>query len=393
MTRPLALVTDGMWRKSLSAIRALGRAGFDVHVAGDSWLTTGFWSRFTAGRHRLPDAADDADAFGAGLLTLLDSLATNAGGQKPVLLPMEDATLTWVLQHRAEVAARAHLLIPSDDAYAVCADKGATLALAARVGVPHPTTHTVGTGTALLQAVRALAPAEFIVKPVKGSGSRGLLYNPTFDQAGADAYISRHGEAVVQERVPAHGDAVGVSLLFDAAGTPVAHFVHKRLRQFPNSGGPSTDRIGIDHPQLLELSIRLLQAVGWRGIAMVEWKVDPVSGEPRLMEVNPRFWGSLELAVRSGVDFPTLYTRAARGETIEPVTPLLGVRCRWLLPGDVLRWLTAPAGQREGLGAFLAGLPGSAEEWDAQDLRGALSALVCQAAGALRPKYLRMLRR
>lgn len=46
---------------------------------------------------------------------------------------------------------------------------------------------------------------------------------------------------------------------------------------------------------------------------MVEWKVDLRDGRPKLMEINPRFWGSLELAVRSGVNFPSLYADADRG--------------------------------------------------------------------------------
>ena len=62
--RFVAIVTDSMVRKSLSAIRSLGKAGFAVHALGDSWLTVGFWSRFTAMRVRAPDAKDDPAGFG-----------------------------------------------------------------------------------------------------------------------------------------------------------------------------------------------------------------------------------------------------------------------------------------------------------------------------------------
>jgi predicted ATP-grasp superfamily ATP-dependent carboligase len=76
---------------------------------------------------------------------------------------------------------------------------------------------------------------------------------------------------------------------------------------------------------------------------MVEFKVDPRDGIPKLMELNPRFWGSLQLAIVSGVDFPYLMLRMAREESFEPVLHYtVGKRCRWLLLGDILHFLSNP---------------------------------------------------
>ena len=58
------------------------------------------------------------------------------------------------------------------------------------------------------------------------------------------------------------------------------------------------------------------------------------------MEINPRFWGSLHLSIIAGVNFPYLLYRLSRGETFEPVERYkLGVRCRWMLPGDILHFI------------------------------------------------------
>jgi hypothetical protein len=108
----------------------------------------------------------------------------------------------------------------------------------------------------------------------------------------------------------------------------------------------------------------------------------------KLMEINPRFWGSLELAVRSGVDFPALYARASLGEKLgAPSAYKTGVRCRWVIPGDILRYLTDDS--RESPLRFFRGLPETAEEWDPQDLRGAFSTLVCTGSLALNLRYWR----
>ncbi len=390
----VAIVTDGMWRKSLSAIRALGKAGFRVHVLGDSWITVGFWSRFTEQRVLAPDAKENAAGFGRALSAHLESVAAlMPTGIKPVLLPMEEDSLRYVVQEREALRIHADFLAPEPDALAVCLDKGATMALAARLGIPHPRTEVAESATALLEITADFAGSEFVVKPLRGSGSRGVRYNPSFDPETAEAYWKGYGPALVQDRIAAEGDAIGVSLLFGADGACLAHFCHKRLQQYPNSGGPSTDRVGINDPDLLEKSLTLMRALKWKGIAMVEWKIDPRDATAKLMEINPRFWGSLELAVRSGVNFPVLYAQAAAGQPTTYAHPLKAVRCRWLVPGDILRWITARPIEREPLSIFLRGLPREAEEWDPQDLRGALACVVCQGMAVLQPKYWKFLSR
>ena len=68
---------------------------------------------------------------------------------------------------------------------------------------------------------------------------------------------------------------------------------------------------------------------------MVEYKIDETTGTPFLMEINGRFWGSLQLAVDAGVDFPRLLVEAATGSSPKPVTNFrTGIRSRWLW-GDV----------------------------------------------------------
>jgi len=180
----------------------------------------------------------------------------------------------------------------------------------------------------------------------------------------------------------------------DQDGDCVAYFGHERIRQYPVSGGPSTDRKSIFAPHLVDLSIKLLTALSWRGVAMVEWKEDPTDGTPKLMEINPRFWGSLELAVRSGVDFPYLYTQAVLGQASKtPPSYEEGVRCRWLIPGDILRYLSEEKQNREEVMSFIRGLPSEAEEWDKEDIRGSLACGICPALLALNPYYWKYLKR
>ncbi len=97
---------------------------------------------------------------------------------------------------------------------------------------------------------------------------------------------------------------------------------------------------------------------------MVEYKVDERTGTPYLMEVNGRFWGSLQLAVDAGVDFPALLVRAALGQPLPPPPEYReGVRLRWLW-GDVDHLIARlrPAADRNGNG-LRAGRFGAVADW------------------------------
>jgi len=85
---------------------------------------------------------------------------------------------------------------------------------------------------------------------------------------------------------------------------------------------------------MVEAAHALLGSLRWHGVAMVEFKLDPRDGRPKLMEINGRFWNSLPLAVAAGVDFPfLLYRLATEGDVPECFEYRSGVRCRWLV-GD-----------------------------------------------------------
>jgi predicted ATP-grasp superfamily ATP-dependent carboligase len=153
---------------------------------------------------------------------------------------------------------------------------------------------------------------------------------------------------LLQEKIS--GPGIGVFLLIWDEETK-AEFGHRRLREKPPSGGVSVLRESVTVPDdLLDQSERLLHAFQWRGVAMVEYKIDNQTGTPYLMEVNGRFWGSLQLAVDAGVDFPSLLVRHALGESPPPVRDYqVGVKLQWFW-GDVDHLLLVLRGRGMGPG-------------------------------------------
>lgn len=390
MSAPLAIVTDGLWRKSMCAIRALGAAGYRVCVIGDSHLTTGFYSRYTTRRFRGPPAATDGKGFGQALRR-----AVAAGQGQPVtILPMEDATIQWLLEDGHQLPAEARWLLPDKSSFELAGDKALTLAKAQELGLPAPRTETPDSPQALSELLPGRNLESLVLKPRRGTGSAGIVYGRAIGELALAEHWARHGPLLLQERIPADGEAIGVSLLYDREARPRAAFAYRRLREYPVTGGPSTQRISIACDKLVDYSKRLLSALNWRGVAMVEWKLGR-DGRPMLLEINPRFWGSLALSVKAGVNFPVLYADAVRGARLQERPPAYeeGVVSRWLVPGDILRYLNSPPGQRESVRDFLNGALSDSEEIDGSDLPGSLACFVCQLLLAGNPKYWRYLRR
>ena len=140
--------------------------------------------------------------------------------------------------------------------------------------------------------------------------------------------------SLIQQRI--EGEGQGVFGLFDH-GRPCALFAHRRIREKPPAGGVSVLRESIELPKpMTDYAVKLLEYVKWHGVAMVEFKVDQVSKIPRLMEINGRFWGSLQLAIDAGLNIPYLLYQVASGQTvaIPHNSYRAGIRSRWFL-GDL----------------------------------------------------------
>ncbi len=323
------LVTDGDQRAALATVRSLGRAGWRVVVASPDGRSLAGASRHAASDHAVPDPLSDP----AGHRDRVAAIARYAGAS--LVVPVTEAAALSLLEDPAALAP-ATIASPDLARFRAISDKAAVLAAAHEVGIAVPRQVTLESPSAAV----ALAGLAFplVVKPsrsVGGAGSdrRKLGVRHAATEAELRAILAGLPPAawpvLLQRRIV--GPGVGIFLLV-WQGRVVAHFAHRRLREKPPSGGVSTYRESIAaDPVLVEQSRALLERFRWEGAAMVEYKVDAATGTPYLMEVNGRLWGSVQLAVSAGVDFPALLAAAYAGDPLPPEPPRYrtGVRLRW----------------------------------------------------------------
>lgn len=330
------LVTDAQMRSSLAVIRSLGRAGLEVTAAEETRFATGMFSKYCADRLVYPKAKDDA-VFASFMLDRARE------GDYKAIFPVTDMTVIPIVKRKKEFERYTIVPYPDYCTLSRAVDKAVTLRIAMENDVPCPATCFVESEGDL---DRAIGEMQFpvVIKPRIGYGSRGVTLCRTGDDLRRrySETCARYGQCIIQEYIP-NGGEMGVYALFNFDSEPRAVSVQRRLRSYPVSGGPSTFRETIKDPGLVDTAFRLLKALRWSGVAMVEFRRDTRDGVPKLMEVNPRFWGSLHLSILSGIDFPLLlYKLFTEGDVKPAMEYKAGVRCRWMLPGDILWYMSSP---------------------------------------------------
>jgi predicted ATP-grasp superfamily ATP-dependent carboligase len=330
-----AFVLDGDQRPALAIVRALGRRGIAVRVGECRPASLASSSRYCASHVTYPSPEHDPEGFQQFLLDFVERTRVD------VLLPVTDVTTYAVTLLQNALGRRTALAVPPLDAFEAAANKWTMTQRAAACGIRVPQTHLVH-GVSELQEVMDRVQYPAVVKAVRsripvagGWIAGGVMYAASADGLRRlyrqTPYLASY-PSLIQERIV--GPGVGVFALFDR-GRPVAVFGHRRLREKPPSGGVSVLRESIPVPAPLATSAaRLLGPLNWHGVAMLEFKQDCRTGEFHLMEVNGRFWGSLQLAVDAGLDFPYFTYQLALGQPLDiPAAYETGIRSRWLL-GD-----------------------------------------------------------
>jgi predicted ATP-grasp superfamily ATP-dependent carboligase len=329
------LLTDGIQRKTLSVVRSLGKRGIEAVVGDKHSFSPAASSRYCFNSFVYPDPECHHDKF-------LDKVYEQMKVQDcQVIFPMDDLTLELLLQHRNLFEERCKFPFPENTCYQVAADKFQTCQLAERAGVDYPATYMPRTRLELGE-LAAQITYPVVIKPRKSSGSRGIRV-VTNEAELLDQYELIHQSfpsPMIQEYIPL-GDRYDVCLLYDQKHELKCSFVQKEIRHFPVEMGPSTVQESIDFPELVLTSQQLVAELNWVGIIEIEYMMDPRTGCLKLMEMNPRFWSSLELSIRCGIDFPYYLLKVAHDEPFESTFHYsIGKRTRWLIPGDLLHFLT-----------------------------------------------------
>ncbi len=299
------LITDGDARAALAIVRSLGRRGHEIHVGEKKYFSLSSVSKYCSHKLIYPDPIEQSEIFLEVLIHYVKDQNIEA------VLPVTDVTTMNISDNRSRFEPYCHIPLSDARAIATAANKCEVMRIAERLKVAIPKTVFLESADMLPSVLDDIAEYPQVIKP-----SRSRIYNDGrwFSTSVSYAYSIEEARKIIedksaqefpvilQERIT--GPGIGIFVCYNR-GELISVFSHRRLREKPPSGGVSTLRESIPpSPEATEYAKRLLDHLNWHGVAMVEFKLDERDKRVKLMEINGRFWGSLQLAIDSGVDFP-----------------------------------------------------------------------------------------
>ncbi len=361
------LVTNGAYKHTLALVRSLGAAGHEVGVVAHRWAAVSFFSRHCKRRHVVK--ANEKGVFVDKILEILQK------ERYDVLLPIGLPTVVWLAERADDIKQWTKMPLADVEKIKLFENKQATYDLSVALNIPTPLSFfPKDRADADICAAKLTPP--IVVKHCKKSGFDWLKYANTKEEA-VNFYLQmldleanselkiKNLELKIDENAQntegpvfelkntlplqtsnaklqtnilfqeyLSGGGFGVFGLYEC-GVFKQGFAHKRIREFPVSGGASCCAESMGNEQLTQYGRRILEAVNWHGVAMVEFKMDG-NGQPRLLEVNPKLWGSFDLSVAAGVPFSEKWVQLALNQPISDHQDYQkGVQFSWLFDGDL----------------------------------------------------------
>lgn len=333
------LISDGMNRQGLAVARALKEAGkYRVYLAAEKDGLYGFFKKCINKLHVDGFCVLEKNLSDTGLVEHLIRLLR----QKKIdaLIPAGNSFLA-ISREKARLENYCRVLVEDYQKIMRFHDKSQTLDLVRHLKIPHPKTLLPENA----EDLEAFAPGlayPLVLKARKGAGATGVWYvnnfselhclyrriteTPTRTLLGA---AGDHSRPMLQEYIP--GDIYDVPVYGENGRAKLA-LCQKRLLMTPYSGGPGIVNMTMQHDELVDYAHKIFEAMQWNGVMQVEFKIDARDGSPKLLEVNPRFWGTTWLTIRAGFNYPHYLISRAFNRTVRfPKTYQMGLYGRWPL--------------------------------------------------------------
>jgi predicted ATP-grasp superfamily ATP-dependent carboligase len=329
------LLTDGSFKHTLGIVRSLGNK-YSVYVLSFRKHSLTSFSGFCKGEIIVKDYSDPG--FAEEIQSVLNSYKIS------IVIPVGSRSVKTFSDHREIIEKSSKILLPESDSLEIALSKIKSTSLASQLEIPCPETITIK-DLGDLEKIKHEILYPCVIKAPVEMGNNLVEYAKSPDdllrqyQKLCKRYNSTGNFPVIQEYLK--GTGCGFFALYHK-GVCGPVFMHMRIREFPPSGGYSTAAISVDNELIEKYGRRILDHLKWNGVAMVEFKMAD-DGVPYFLEINPKFWGSTELAISSGVDFPQHLVNAILDNEIKySRNYIVGRKFHWPFNGDISHGLLKP---------------------------------------------------
>ncbi|PWN07799.1 ATP-grasp domain-containing protein [Rhodohalobacter mucosus] len=321
-------------RQALPFLKSLTKKGHDVIMICFNRFSLTYYSRYPSQKIFWPNYNVYQDKF---LECLLDYIKHN---QVDVTLALGDVTAEILSKNKSEISKYTKITSPDYETYDQTTDKLKLMQFCMQHKIPCPKTYELSDSSDL-NVVSEHLTFPVIVKPRKGIGAIGVTKVSSLEELKVKLTSMRKdfGELLIQEYIPfEQSEQYQAEFFLNGNQEICAGVIISKPRFFPVYGGTSTANLSIKNDEIFSVGKELLQKLKWQGAADIDFILDKRTGEPKVIEVNPRVTAGIKIAFKAGVDFADLHMKLAKNQIIERVQDYtVGIYCRNLIL-DLLWW-------------------------------------------------------
>jgi len=331
------LILDGDHKNALAIVRHLGKTKqYLIDVVSYSKASIAFFSNYANQKFIISNPKKDPDKYLADLLDILKQNSYLA------VLPVSYISYQLCAANNVQILENTYITIARPEHINLASSKIETYQLAEKIGIPYPKIQLINQIDEI-EKVETTYPC--VIKAPFEVG-KNLVEYATNKSELVSKYKKLCLKNKFENKLPLiqnyiQGEGVGF-FAFYKNGECKNYFIHRRIREYPVSGGASTCAESFYDESILNYGKKVLDYLKWEGVAMVEFKKDNSTGIYNLMEINAKFWGSLDLALVSGINFPQMLIDDALGLEIEKNEFDRKIRFQWILNGDLFHILERP---------------------------------------------------
>ena len=320
------LLTDGNYKHTWAAARAIASSGYIVDVIG------GNRSISSKSKHVRKNVFNINTLSNNNLNKFLEIIKKE---QYNIVLGIGASSIKFLSDNREQISKYVKLLLPPKQSLAICLDKIQTMKFASAHNICIPKTYLFKSMKDV-NYLKKVGNFPIIIKSADEVDKKiPTLYISSREDLNKnliEKIFAFNSSFIAQERIFGRAEAF---FAIYKNGLLIDYMMHERMRENPITGGPSTKARSIYKQDLYTFGKLALDKLKWNGVAMVEFKRDTL-GQLHLLEINPKFWGSLDLALATGVNFPTLAVKIAAGKNVTPKKYHARKKVfQWPLDGDL----------------------------------------------------------
>jgi predicted ATP-grasp superfamily ATP-dependent carboligase len=317
------LVTDGLNKNTLAILRSIGKSNcINITSPLSKVLTLGFYSKYCNKVHVIKYNSNDIDSYANKLLDILIK------DKYDLLIPVGLTSCLAVTKHKDKFEKLTNIIVPEWNSMQIASNKDRTMSFAKDLGIPIPQT-TVLYSESDLDKIKKYP---IVIKSSDESG--GFVEYCNNEKELYEKYVQL--KSISSTNIIAQEYIIGFGCGFYGVyhnGKMISHFLHKRVKEFPITGGASAVAESYYDERLYNYGKKLCDTLNWNGPIMVEFKYDSQNDDYKLIEINPKLWGSLDLTIEAGINVPDILVNLALYNK-EPSSEYTYIKYRWLFPDE-----------------------------------------------------------